>query len=356
MARPWFKDGQARRNLFHLSVRGLAAGLLLVAAASRAGAQEKELPRLPQPAKVFTIRGRVSLPEGMPAGQVLVTLLSRSGVPRQAYTTDHGRFEFEGIPEGAYSLSAKSLTDPTLAADSVEADTTRTATGSLNVSIILRKEVVAPAGRPRAEVISAAEAAQRVPKPARRAYQEGLKFRRDKQPEKALQSLSRAVELYPEYFQALAERGDLRALRRELAQAAEDFARALKANPRYGPALRGAGYCKLEGREFEEAVSYLERAASAQPDQANTYLLLGIAYLELDRREQARSALLKALGFNTARELRAHIYLGNLFAREHRYEEAAEELRKYLEAYPADPEAANLKAVESQWRARAARP
>ena len=356
MARPRLKDGQARLNLFRPSVRGLAAALLLGAAAAGAAAQEKELPRLPERAKVYTIQGQVSLPEGMPAGRALVTLLSQSGVPRQAYTADHGRFEFEGIPEGAYSLSARSLTDPALVAERVEADTSRTATGSLNVNIILRKEVVAPAGRPKAEVISAAEAAQKVPKPARKAYEQGLKLRRDNQPEKALQSFSRAVELYPEYFQALAERGDLRVGRRELAGAAEDFALALKANPRYGPALRGAGYCKLEGREFDEAASYLERATSAQPDQANTYLLLGIAYLELDRREQARAALIKALGFNTARELRAHIYLGNLFARERRYQEAAEELRKYLEANPADPEAANLKAVEAQWRALSARP
>jgi tetratricopeptide (TPR) repeat protein len=331
---------------------GLIAALLLVVTA--AAGQDKEPPRITRPDRVLTIQGQVSLPEGMPVGQAIVTLISSSGVPRQTYTTDQGRFEFQGIPEGGYSLTAKSLTDPRLTADPVEADTSRTATGSLHVKLTLRREVAAAV--PKAAVITAAEAAQKVPKQARKAFSDGVKFRKENQPEKALQSLGLAVELYPEYFQALTERGDLLVFQRRLAEATEDFERALKANPRYGPALRGAGYCKLEGREFAAAAEHLERATAAQPDEANTYLLLGIAYLELDRREQARTALVKALSFNTARELRAHIHLGNLYARERRYEEAAEELRKYLEANPADPEAANLRAVESQWRARAARP
>ncbi|HEX8922747.1 MAG TPA: tetratricopeptide repeat protein [Pyrinomonadaceae bacterium] len=352
--RPRFKDGKAGLNIFRPAVRNLLIALFLGITASVIHAQEKELPRLPKPARIVTIQGQVSLPEGMPVGRALVTLMSGTGVPRQTYTTEQGRFEFQGIVEGSYTLSARSLNDPTLATESVETDTSRTATSNLSVNLTLRKE--ADARGPKAEVVTLAEAEQKVPKQARKAFREGLKFREDSQPEKALQSLSRAVELYPEYFQALAERGDLQVFQRKLAEAAEDFERSLKINPRYGPALRGAGYCKLEKREFEAAIKYLEQSITAQPEHANVYLLLGIAYLELDRREQSRAALVKALSFNTARELRAHIYLGNLFARERMYKEAAEELRKYLEANPADPAAADLKAVEAQWRARAATP
>ena len=352
-ARPRFRKGRGvARGLW----RALGAALLLGCAAPAAGAQQKEMPRTPAPARIFTIQGQVSLPEGMPAGRAVVTLVSRGGVPRQTYTTEQGRFEFPDTPEGAYTLSARSLTDPGLTAEGAEADTTRTATGSLTINLTLRKDVAAPAALKKAEVVSAAEAEQQVPKPARQAYREALKFREANQPEKALRSLGRAVELYPEYFQALAERGDLHAAGGRLAEAAEDFARALKANPRYGPALRGAGYCRLERREFAEAAKHLEQAVVAQPSNANAYLLLGIAYLELDRRVQAEAALLKALSFDTPRELRAHIHLGNLYARAGRYAEAADELRKYLRANPSDPAAAELEAVESRWRARAAAP
>ncbi|HYG82653.1 MAG TPA: tetratricopeptide repeat protein [Pyrinomonadaceae bacterium] len=355
MTRPGFKDAKAGRVGAVLAAGGLAAALFLCAAASAAG-QPRELPRITQPSRVLTVQGQVSLPEGMPAGQVMVTLIDRGGVPRHAYTTEHGRFEFEGIPEGAYSLSAKSLTDPALSVEGVEADTTRTATGSLNISLTLRKDATPPGVTRKPEVLTAAEAEQQVPKPARRAFREAVKFREENQPEKALESLSRAVELYPDYFQALAERADLLVARRKLAEACKDFERALKLNPRYAPALRGAGYCKLENREFAEAAAHLERAATAQPNNPGTLLLLGIAYLELDRRDEARAALIKALAFNVPQAARAHIYLGKLFARERLYREAADELRKYLEANPSAPDAAELKAVEAQWRALAPSP
>jgi tetratricopeptide (TPR) repeat protein len=314
------------------------------------------LPRLPKPVRVYTIQGQVSLPEGMAAGHTVVTLVSRDGVPRHVHTTEQGRFEFQDIPEGGYVISAKSMTDSKLSADGVDVDTTRTATGDLTVNLVLRRDITAHAAPKKAEAVSVVEVEQKVPKQARQAFRDALKLREGGQNDKALRGLTRAVELFPEYFQALAERGDLLILSGKLAEAADDFARALKVNPRYGPALRGAGYCKLERREFEESARYLEQATAARPDDANAYLLLGIAYLELDRREQAEGALLKALGFNTRRELRAHIHLGNLYAREGRYKEAADQLRKYLDANPTDPAAAELTEVEARWRARAAAP
>jgi predicted Zn-dependent protease len=349
-----FGDVKVAAGRTRRSAAGLVAALLLCAAASAAAGHQKELPRQPTPTRIVTIQGQVSMPEGMPAGQVVVTLVSRGGVPRQTYTTEHGRFEFQDIPEGGYVLSARSLTDSRLTAEGVDADTSRTATGNVTINVVLRREVAAAGALRKAEVVSVAEFEQKVPKPARQAFREALKFREEGRSDKAAQRLGRAVELFPDYFQALAERGDLRIIEGKLAEAAEDFARALKVNPRYGPALRGAGYCKLEKREFEESARYLEQATAARPDDANAYLLLGIAYLELDRREQAEGALLKALGFNTRRELRAHIHLGNLYARAGRYTEAADQLRQYLEANPEDPDAARLTEVEAKWRARAA--
>lgn len=333
------------------------AALLAACAVSNARAQERPVAVPPKPTKIFTVQGQVSLPEGSPAaGSVVVTLTTRGGAVRQAYTNDLGRFEFEGMEEGTYTLTAKSLNDPALRSESVVTDTSRTATGNLNVSLTLRREAKADDKLRPAEVLTAAEAEQRVPKDALKAFRQGAKFGKNNETDKALRSYTRAVELYPEYFQALAARGDLLVARRKLAEAAADFARALKLNPQYAPALRGSGYCKLERKEFAEAAKDFEKAVSAQPDNANTYLLLGIAYLELDRRAAAKEALFKALGSGTRQELRAYIYLANLYAREHQYKEAAEELHKYLEAVPDDPEAAKLRAVEARWLQLSASP
>ena len=353
MRHPQFEDGRSGFNAPCSAAKPVLILALLLASLAIVHAQQKELPVPDKPTRVFTVQGQVSLPEGMPAGQILVTLINREGVPRQTYTTEQGRYEFPVIPEGSYTLSAKSMSDSNLVSESVDTDTNRTATGNLNVNLSLRRESNTGSSSKSPEVLTTAEAEQRVPREARQAFKEGLKFRRDNQPDKALSRYNRAVELYSEYFQALAERGDLLVLQRKLPEAAADFARALKINPHYAPALRGAGYCKLESREFTEAIECLQKATTAEPDNANTYLLLGIAHLELDHREAARIALFKALSFNSQHESRAYIYLGKLYAREQLYKEAADQLQRYLKANPAAPDAADIRKIESEWRARA---
>ena len=327
------------------------ASLVCVGCHDAASAQQREAPR---PTRLFTVEGRVSLPDERAAAGVRVTLMGRGGVNRVGLTSDSGRYEFRELPAGKYSVAAESINEPAYASDPAEADTAYAGTGRLTVNLSLRAPGATSGDASRkAATVSVAEATQRVPKAARRAYERGVKLRRDGREGEALASLTRAIESFPDYFQALSERGDLLVARRELPAAAADFERALRVNPRYEPALRGAGYCKLEARDFARAAEYLERAATADPGRAGTHLLLGVALLELDRRDEARQSLQQALKIDPAGAARAHIHLANLHARERRYKEAADELRLYLEAAVADPEAPEMRKVEARWRALA---
>jgi len=259
------------------------------------------------------------------------------------------------MPEGQYALTATSQSDPGLVSDVVETNPSRTANGNLTVQLLLRDRVERRKdGRP--GVVRADENEQKIPKEARKAFNEGLKFKGNDEPLKALDRFNKAVELFGEYYQAFSERGDVNIAQQRLDAAAADFDRALKINSHYGPALRGSGYCKLEKREFAEAIVLFEKSVTADPGNANTHLLLGIANLELDRREPARNALLKALSFTTQPLPRAHIYLANLYAREHQYRQAADELHIYIEADPLGAAAGGMKEIEANWRARAAAP
>ena len=310
---------------------------------------------LPAPIRLTTIYVQVSLPNGRPAGGSLVTLTPSSGVPRNAFANDSGRIEFSGMPESQYSLSATSPSDPNLASDVVQMNPSRTANGNLTVQLLLRDRSDHKKG-PNPGVIRAGENEQRIPKEARKAFNEGLKFKSNDEPLKAVESFNRAVELYHDYYQAFVERGDVNVLQRKLEEAAMDFDRALKINAHYGPALRGSGYCKLEKKEFADAIELFEKSISADPNNANTHLLMGIANLELDRREPAREALQKALSFDTQPVPRAHIYLANLYARERHYLQAADELHKYIEVDPVAADAAGMREIEAKWRARAVAP
>lgn len=324
------------------------AGALLGGAAREAWAQinRTELVRH------FTVGGQVSLPDDRPAARVRVRLSGRSGINRETMTNDNGRYEFPELPGGVYTLSAESLSDTPLSSGPADADTGRTATGQLTVNLTLRAAPAA-AGARKPSVVSAAEIEQKIPAEARKAFRQGLKLKGDGRADEALSSFDRAIELYPDYFQALAERGELRAARRELAAAAKDFERALKLDAHHAAALRGAGYCKLEGREFDRAAEFFERAAAVEPSNASTYLLLGVAKLEQGRREEARAALRRALELDPKGAVRAHVHLANLLAAEKRYGEAADELRLYLDAVILDPQLDEMRKVEARWRALA---
>ena len=339
-----------KRALIRLAVNSLVALPLLLIVSTNALAQDGRAPT--KPVRYFTISGQVTLPNGRPASGALVRISTASGMPREIFATDAGRFEFPGMEAGAYVLDAKSVSDPGLVADSVETDTTRTATGNLSVNLILRESSPSTSGNYKPGIISVEDRAQKIPKEAKRAFAQALKFKEKNEPDKALENLSRAIQLYPDYYQALAERGDLSVFQRRLDDAATDFAQALKINAHYAPALRGAGYCKLEQGEFAEAVRDFEQSISADPTNAGTHLLLGVANLQLDQLDAAKAELLKALSFNPP-PLRAHIHLANLYAKEQLYEQAADELRKYLDAEPVIKDRANLEAIEAEWRARA---
>lgn len=324
------------------------ASVLLCAAHGGAGAQSTRTELV----RHFTVGGQVSLPDDRPATRARVRLTGRGGVNREALTNDGGRYEFTELPAGLYHLSAQSLADASLSSGTADADTSRTATGQLTVNLTLRAAPPAADAR-RPAVVSVSEMERKVPAEARKAFRRGLKLKGDGKPDEALASFNRAVELHPDYVQALSERGNLRAARRELAEAAKDFERALKLNAHDEAALRGAGYCRLEGREFARAVEYFERAAVVEPANASTHLLLGVANLELGRREQAGKSLRRALELDPKRAVRAHVHLANLYASERRYAEAADELRLYLDAVILDPELDEMRKVEARWRALA---
>ncbi|HEY3130425.1 MAG TPA: tetratricopeptide repeat protein [Acidobacteriota bacterium] len=299
----------------------------------------------------FVIHGKVSLPDDMPATRVLVRLSGPSGLSRETFSDDNGRYEFREVPRGRYTLTATNPTNPQQFTDPVEADTSRSISGRLMVNIFLRLPLTMKSHPdPKAGTVTVAEATQQVPKSARKAFEEGLKFKSNREPERALASFGRSIDLFPEYFQALAERGHLLVAQGRIEDALLDFKRALQVDRRYGPALRGLGICEFQQKKFTQAIQDLESATAAEPDSAPTYLFLGIADFTLDRREAARTALQQALRLDPAGSSRAHVYLAELYIRDNRPQEAADELREYLAVAPNAPDAAKLRAVEAQLR------
>ena len=298
----------------------------------------------------ITVFGRVYLPDGQPGVRAKVRIEIVNGFWREVWSDDQGRYEVRAIPAGRYRLSAVNPEVTEQYSEPAESDSTRSFANRLQVDLYLRVPVRVGGNAAPPGVVSVEEAAQRIPGGARKSYEEGLRRLRARDEAGAIRQLTRAIDEYPEYFQALTERGNIAMGANRLDEAARDFEAALRVNGRYAPAWQGLGYCQLQQRRFEEAVGSLERAYAAAPRVALTLLLLGYGNLSLNRYEPARQCLEEALRVDERAAARAHVYLGEIIARSGEYESAADHIRQYLKLNPAATDAVRLRELEDGWR------
>jgi tetratricopeptide (TPR) repeat protein len=302
----------------------------------------------------FVIFGRVRLPDGRPANERMkVFIEALNGLKRDTLSDKDGNYEFRGMSGGRYRVYATNPDAPEQYCDPIEADTNRAYSNRLQVDVNLKLPLHKEKKDANPGVVSAAEAAQNIPKPALKAYEQGLKLQKENKGEQALNAFNQAIELYPEYFQALTERANLLMGSGKLTEATADFGRALRLNEKYVPALRGLGYCQIQQKQFEAAVNNLEQAFVMEPKVPLTLLLLGYANLSLNRYEPAKQCLEEALKLGPESAARAHVYLAQVFAHEQKFKEAADSIHRYLSLKPDAADAASLRKMEADWRARA---
>ncbi len=301
----------------------------------------------------FVVFGRVNLPNGKPASRAKVLLEMPNGLVKDTICDDGGNYEFRAISGGRYHLKAVNPNDPEQYSDPADSDSTRAYSNRVQVNIYLRPPLHAGTPKTNPGTVHFSEVAQNIPKTARKAYEQGLKQQKDNHADKALVSFTQAVEIYPDYFQALTERANLLMQQNKFAEAETDFVKALRINEKYSPAFRGLGYCQIQQKHFVEALSNLEKAYALDPEIPMTLLLLGYANLSLNRYEEAKQCLQQSIKIGGESTARAHVSLAEIFSHEKKYKEAVEEIRTYLKLKPSAPDAANLQKLEAEWKAKA---
>lgn len=303
----------------------------------------------------FVVFGRVNLPNGKPAAGAKVTLQMPNGLNKDTICDDGGNFEFRAVSGGRYHLKAENPNDPEQYSDPADSDSTRAYSNRVQVNIYLRPPLHAGTPKTNPGTVHVSEVAQNIPKSARKAYEQGMKQQKENQVDKAQVSFTQAVEIYPEYFQALTERANSLMQQNKLAEAEADFATALAINDKYSGAFRGLGYCQIQQKKFVEGLSNLEKSYALEPEVPLTLLLLGYANLSLDRYEEAKQSLQQAIKIGGDSTARAHVYLAEVFAHEKKFKEAADEIRAYLKMKPSAPDAVSLQKMEADWKAQASK-
>jgi tetratricopeptide (TPR) repeat protein len=122
-------------------------------------------------------------------------------------------------------------------------------------------------------------------------YYLGVFYQDQRQLDKSVDKLQRALNLKPGNSPATLHLAQVELMRGELKKAERLFESLTSADGWSTAALYGLGRVAAERGEFEKAAELLEKALSSQPDAREIQQQLGLAYRELGRMDQARDLL-----------------------------------------------------------------
>jgi tetratricopeptide (TPR) repeat protein len=137
----------------------------------------------------------------------------------------------------------------------------------------------------------------------------------------------------PDSFQDLMDRARDAQLAGKTDEAADLYRAALRLRPHFGPAEYGLGLMVSEQKKYEDAVALLSHALHDDPSLTAAYLFRGIAFLNLQKPDQALISLQQFYRLQpTDHEVR--YYLAGAYTALGNYPKAAEFYAAQLEATP----------------------
>jgi tetratricopeptide (TPR) repeat protein len=176
---------------------------------------------------------------------------------------------------------------------------------------------------------------QEVPDAARRQFQRASELlNKSKNRAEALVALKSAIELYPQYFDALELLGTEQVKDREYEAAIPLLTKALEINARAFASAFALGVAQYNLKQMEPAIESFRRAVSLNEKSINANLWLGIALRQSNRPHEAEPYLKRADVLADSKLPDAHWQLALLFNQLKRYKEAADELETFLKVQP----------------------
>lgn len=279
----------------------------------------------------FSIVGSVRDDTGRSVSSVRVSLEDENGQPIKSVFADaSGRFQFRGLRAGNYQVRVEPTGlpyEPVAMAVPLQSMTnsninTSTTDIPTPVDIVLRR-------KKNVDAVPAAPAvvfSQNVPANAREEFNRGSTSI-GKDPASGIISLKKAIEIFPEYFDALELLGTQLVKQGDFDNAAPILVRALAVNDKSAASMYWLGVAYLKLKRFNESIESLQHAASQDAGNPNVHLMLGQAYGFVNNLDQAESSLKMSYQLGSAD---AHLFLAGIYNKRERYGEAWKELELYL--------------------------
>lgn len=296
------------------------------------------------PPNTFTIVGIVRTQSGQTVNGVRFTVLDDGYQSVQmGYVDLGGRFTVRKISKGKYIVRIETSGTPyEEESQQIELSTLRRFGGDETFTMEFRlryKKGNEPPSK------SGTVFAQEVPKAARAEFERGANSLKGNKSQAAIAALQKAVELFPDFFEALELLGVEYTKAGQFESAVETLTKALKVNSRAPRSMYAIGVAHLNLHQHEEAIEWLNKTAQIDSASANTQMMLGLAYGNSGILDKAETAFKKALQLGGEGAAEAHFYLAGLFNKLGKYKDARQELQLFLKESKNVKEPAQIKAM-----------
>jgi hypothetical protein len=261
-----------------------------------------------------------------------------------SFTNSAGAFDFGSVPQGAYRVVA------TRGVCQVEE---RVDVSNFKNSINLRMPVSnQPEAGNTGNTVSVAQ--YRIPQKAREEFQKAQEASAKMNFDGARKHVARALELYPDYADALTLRAVLN-LSSDTPAALTDLQKAIQCDGNYALAYTVLGSALNMQQKFDEAMQTLQRGQSLAPDSWQTYFEMARSYIGKQDytsalRQIDRAQSLVTAEYPTLLLVRAQAHVGLK-----EYQNAMQELQTFLQKDPNGPNSAAAQKMLEQTRELVAR-
>ena len=280
-----------------------------------------------------TISGHVSNDQRMPLADLRVELLNEvDSVIRTIKTDGSGLFVFRKLSDGIFQVrvqtSGTNYVSQTKRVDLARPHGFGAAYEELDF-VLATKDKGGSSVRPGVVFV------QEVPEPARKQFEKASELlNKSNKRQEAFAALKSAIDLYPQYFDALELFGTEQVKDRQYEAAIPPLTKALEVNSKAHASAFALGVAQYNLKQLQPAIESFRRAVLLNERSINANLWLGIALRQTSRPDEAESYLKRADILADSKLPDAHWQLALLYNQLKRYKEAADELEMFLKVQP----------------------
>ena len=296
------------------------------------------LPDSPAAASLLNrIEGQVYDPNHRPVQNLYVELLNEVDSVIQRTKTDiAGRFTFRGVPPGR--LTVRVLTFGTnFLEQTQEIHITKTRSNNdvdyVDISLRYDKRNRGP----EVDMPTGVIFVQDIPPAAKTLYMKGVAdFERDQ--DRGLQEVESALEIFPDYFDALDWLGKEYVSRRNYEKAYPYLLRAIDVNQRNASTYYSLSYAFYQMKQYPAALEAARATTVLASASVDAQLLYGTILRIAEKYSEAEKALLKANSLAKKMNAEVHWQLSLLYNRLNRNQDTIDELETFLKLVPDSPD------------------